>query len=125
MNSILLHIGRSSVWSPEAALLAHGATRSKSGQVMLESEDGWLSVTRDDDALNDYEDDDREVLDSLILNPVTYLIEWRGARPLHQFISLVPRGGDVVVDNDHGLICSVDQIREIPIASWVTLSKIV
>lgn len=119
MNSIVLLVARESAWSPEAWAEAAGGKRVGDGQVMIERETEWLSVVRNDQVLNDFEEDERARLDELVNEPTAYLVEWKGGGLVEHLLRSVPPGTRVAVDNDHGLLVPVHEVAGEPLESWV------
>jgi hypothetical protein len=118
MNSLILHVSRSCDWLPQQYLLIRGGSKVAASQVVLETNQCWISVLQDDKLMSEYEATERRILDLLIHDPVCYLVEWRGELLMQHFVYAIPPDIGAVIDNDHGLICYVNQIREIPLANW-------
>lgn len=119
MNTLILHIARKYGWSPEDWLLSLGGSRGMAGQMVLETETGWLALLRCDEVMHEYEDAEHQVLESLIRDPSPYSVEWRGDHLVQQLIDAVPLGCNAAIDNDHGVICSVDRVKNLPATSWI------
>jgi hypothetical protein len=91
---------------------------------MIEGPSGWLSVLCDDSVLNDYDVDERAALATMLAEPVPFLVEWKGADLLKALVQAVPEEIGAVVDNDHGVMVPVREVRDLPIESWVKASKL-
>jgi hypothetical protein len=124
MNTLVLHISRENGWSPEDWLLSTGGSRGMADQVVLETETGWLAVGKCDEVMHDYEDSELQVLESLIRDPVPYLVEWRGNHLVQQLVDAIPLGCSAAIDNDHGLICLVDRVKNLPVTSWIAALRL-
>lgn len=124
MNTLVLLLSRGSTWSPEHWASQHGGARGVGGQVMIESPSGWLSVLRDDRVLDDYDDEERVALSTMLREPVPFLVEWKGPDLLEALLQAVPRESDAVVDNDHGVLAPIQAIHGLPIEKWIRASNL-
>jgi len=124
MNTIVLFIEDPKCWSPEGWMIQHGGIVGSTGQVVMETPAGWLSVLRYDDVIYDYDDFEKVALSAFIDHPIPFLIEWRGDELVQQFIAAVPTDCKVVVDNDHGLICLLACVATLPLASWINAKEL-
>ena len=120
MNTIVLLVDRGSVWSPEEWAVEAGGKRIDSAQITIERADGcWLSIVRDDEVLNNFDEMERARLDELVTQPVAYLVEWKGDGLAEFMLRSVSTGTRAAIDNDHGLLVSVHRVAGEPVASWV------
>ncbi|ATE59822.1 hypothetical protein [Thauera sinica] len=119
MNTLVLLLKRDSVWSPETWAMQHGGERGVGGQVMIEGQSSWLSILRDDRVLDEYDDEERSELSAMLAEPMPFLLEWKGSDLIEALIRAVPFESGAVVDNDHGLLASIQAIRDLPLGSWV------
>jgi Cysteine-rich CPCC len=119
MNTLLLLLNRTVEWSPKRWLIARGGKPVATRQVILEDAPDWLSIHRSEDVLKDYESEEAKELSKLLSDPVLYLVEWRGENLLRKLLDAVPASDSAVIDNDHGLIATLDSLRGLPIASWL------
>lgn len=79
MNTLILLVDRDSVWSPEGWAEEVGGKRVSSAQITVERAGNyWLSVVRDNDVLDDFDETERARLDESVTDPVAYLVEWSG-----------------------------------------------
>ncbi len=124
MNSLVLHVSHSCDWLPQQYLLIRGGSNVGTSQFVLEANHCWISVLQDKKLISEYDDTERRILDLLIDNPVCYLVEWRGELLMRHFIRAIPPDIGAVIDNDHGLICYVNQIRDAPLSNWVNAVKL-
>ncbi|WP_146749303.1 hypothetical protein [Paracidovorax anthurii] len=124
MNSIVLMIERESAWSPDGWVQAAGGKHLGNGQVTIEQEAEWLSVTRYDQVLDDFDDTERARLLELVNEPLAYLVEWKGCTLLSHLLRSIPSGVRAAVDNDHGLLVPVFQVAGEPLDSWVRAASL-
>lgn len=124
MNTLILLTNRESAWSPETWATQHGGERGIGGQIMIEGQSGWLSVLRDDRVLDEYDDEERSELSAMLADPMPFLLEWKGSDLVEALLRAVPLESGAVVDNDHGLLVPIEAIRDLPLGSWVTESKL-
>ncbi|MDG4558495.1 MAG: hypothetical protein P9F19_14050 [Candidatus Contendobacter sp.] len=118
MNSLILFV-RGKNWQPDTWVTLAGGSKTESGQFVLENSSSWLSVYKYDEAFDDYDEAEENLVRELIQDPIPYLIEWRGDELLEKLISNIPADKDVIVDNDHGLICSVSKLKGLSVRDWV------
>lgn len=124
MNSLVLLVERGSRWSPESWATEHDGRRSIAGCITIDRESEWLSVCRDDRVLDEFDDDERARLVKLVTEPIAYLIEWRGGALVESLLRSVPIKTQVAVDNDHGLLVSVNEVAGKSLDSWVRASTL-
>jgi len=124
MNSIVLLVERESAWSPEWWIESVGGKRAGDGQVTIERETDWLSVIRDDQVLDDFDEKERARLDELVSEPEVYLVEWKGGGLLERLLRSIPPGTRAAVDNDHGLLVPVHRVAGEPLDSWVRATSL-
>lgn len=124
MNTIVLLVERESAWSPERWAEGFGGKRVGGGQVTIERETDWLSVVRDDQVLDDFDEIERARLGKLVNEPAAYLVEWKGGALVERLLRSVPPDTRAAVDNDHGLLVSVHQVAGEPLESWVKASSL-
>ena len=125
MNSLVLVLNDEDEWSPEEWLVERGGKRGVGRQVVLEEKAAeWLSVSREDDILQDYDDLEREKLSTVLLKPVLFLVEWKGHNLVEQLLRSVPKESGAMVDNDHGVIASIELVRALPIDAWARCKRL-
>lgn len=124
MNTLVLLLNRETVWSPEIWAEQHGGKRGVGGQIMIERPSGWLSVLRDDSVFDEYDEDERTALSTMLAKPALFLVEWKGSDLVEALLRAVPFECGAVVDNDHGVIVPVQAIRDLPLESWVRARKL-
>lgn len=122
MNS-LVFFARKKEWKPEAWVTLMGGTTSESGQFVVEILDSWISIYKYDEVFDDYDESEEQLVRSLIQDPVPYIIEWRGDEMLRKFIEDFPINEDAVIDNDHGLICNISELRGKSTRDWLRERK--
>lgn len=123
MNSIVLFAQNDS-WQPDGWVKSMGGTKSDSGQFVVETSFSWISFCRYAEVFGDYDDDEEQIVRSLIPKPTGYLIEWRGDDLLEKFIEEFPANKRAVIDNDHGLICSILKVKGLPVSHWFLEGKL-
>jgi len=124
MNTIILFCERKQDWTPINWIQKKSGSKTEYGNYVIENDVAWLSVSKTVDEFKDYDEFEKETVLSLISNPEAYLIEWRGKDLIKQFVDEFPSGTDAVVDNDHGLICSIGEVKGLPIESWVSSQRL-
>lgn len=120
MNSIVLFSSENE-WEPETWMTLMKGYISDEGQFIVETSDSWISIIRYDEVLDDYEEDEKELVRNLIRDPIPYLIEWRGDELLKQFVDKFPLNSGGVIDNDHGLICNISELKEKSVNDWLNV----
>ena len=123
MNSIVFFTNKNE-WKPEAWVTVMGGTISETGQFIVEALDSWISIYKYDDVFNDYDEDEEQLVRSFIHDPIPYLVEWRGDELLQKFIDDFPFDKHAVIDNDHGLICNISELKGKPASDWVFERKL-
>lgn len=124
MNTLALLIEGESSWSPETWATEHGGVCGTGGLIMIERETEWLSVIRDDQVLDDFDEQERGHLRELVTEPVAYLFEWNGNALVESLLRSVPPETRAAIDNDHGLIVSIHEIADEPLDSWIRASRL-
>jgi hypothetical protein len=124
MNTFLLLVANGSAWSPEAWATERGGARSLNGQVTIERNANWLSVIHDETALDDFDEEDLSRISAMVGKPATYLVEWRGNTLVEDLLRSIPPNTRAVIDNDHGLLVSIEEIAGRPIDSWARVGTL-
>ena len=124
MNSFILALGQGCSWSPEEWSVSQGGTRAPNGQVIIEDNSGWLSVLRDDTIIDDFDNDERTSMLSLVNSPAMFLIEWTEGKLADRMLRAIPADCDAAIDNDHGILDCAHRVRDVPIREWATASKL-
>lgn len=123
MNSVILWVAIGE-WEPDEWCLSVGGRRHENGKVMVEYDDDWLSVAREQDVVRDYDDSELEKVVELVRGEAElFVVRWRKGSIFQKMISSIPKDIRVVVDNDHGLIVPVDRIRDVPLENWIKSSE--
>lgn len=117
-------MSRDSSWSPEEWVSSQGGTRLSNGQVVIEHNNDWLSVLRDDSVIDDFDDEERAYMLSLVGQPALFLIEWKGGEAAELLIRAIPADCAAAIDNDHGILDLAHRVREVPIKYWATASEL-
>ena len=100
-------------------------TESCTGRFVAERSNSWISLSRYDEVFCDYDHSEEQAVKSLIAVPTGYLVEWKGAELLELLIKDFPTNQCAVVDNDHGLVCKLIDIKKIPISRWINKPNLV
>jgi hypothetical protein len=124
MNSLILLLDGQSGWSPEEWVLTHGGKRGMADEVVVGNVEEWLSVVCDEKVLNDYNDSELETLSTLLTTPIPFLIRWRGHKLVENLLNSIPKERKAIVDNDHGVITSLEAVRSLPIMSWSRIKQL-
>ena len=110
-------------WDPEAWLLSRGGKPHSLpdglSEISVQKDRHWLSFTHAPDILNDYDEEELDTLLSLIQPQKSYIVIWRNDEQLQWFIEAIPRQSPVVVDNDYGIICKLDDVQHLPLDEWI------
>lgn len=124
MNTVILFVENSYDWSPEKWITENGGKKTDYGRVVIEESNAWLIVDRYNQFVGDYDEDEKQYVSNLLKNPIGYIIEWKGESLLEKFITNVPSESKAVIDNDHGLICLVEDIKSLPLTSWIKANNL-
>lgn len=85
-------------------------------QVEVESEmkNGWIAFQPIDNVGFDYEVDEIKEIRKIIADPYFYLIEGRNGvvNVCDLFINEFCPSGEVLIDNDHGMIVGLEEVKE-------------
>ena len=119
MNTLIVHTTLDERWSPVDWILASGGGRVVSGGASKTTKHGSIIAYRADEVRHDYEPDAWEIVEAFLPEPISYLVEWRGDDLIAALLRSVPAGAEVVLDNDHGVICPVDRVRRLAPAAWI------
>lgn len=88
------------------------------GRLIVESingmQDGWIAFQPIEDAQYDYEKDELHEIKKVVENPSFYLIEGRDGREnfSNEFIKNFDCQGEVLIDNDHGMISGLMTVKK-------------
>jgi len=88
------------------------------GRFIVEStggmKDGWIAFQPIEDAQHDYETEELEAIRKTVKNPSFYLIEGRNGKVnfADEFIKKFTHSGKILIDNDHGLIADLVQVKK-------------
>lgn len=92
------------------------------GRYCLDTSSGWIAITRLINVFEDCDPQEIERVRRLIINPVSYLVEWKNEDFLDRFVRAVPSYCNVMIDNDHGLICIIQLLKYLPVERWLNAS---
>ncbi len=118
MNTLVLLLDRKSEWSPLVWAKQQGGEIGVGGQVMIENPNGWLSVLRNDHVLHEYDEEERIVISRVLARPALFVVEWKGKYLVESLLQATPPRFGALVDNDHGVLVPIQEVRELPIESW-------
>jgi len=119
MNSIILIIERESAWLPETWVEQSGGAHIQGNQFTIELGTEWLSVVRDDQVLDDFDEREIHQLGAWVKEPKAYIVEWKGGGLVERLLKSIPISCSAAVDNDHGLLISVHEVASQPLQCWV------
>lgn len=122
MNSFILALGRDCSWSPVEWMAGQGGVKLTNTQVTIEEDGDWLSILQDDIVINDFDENERKILWPLLGDPVMFLVEYKGERLVEFFIHSIPMECNAMIDNDHGLLVHVQQLRALSVKTWARAS---
>jgi len=117
MNTIVLFT-KSKSWDPRNWVMSMKGAQVKDHHFVVETGNSWISFSLFENAFDDYEIVEEDKVKTMIPDPTAHLIEWKGSEILRQFIDDFPADQDAVVDNDHGLICKLVELKGIEIDCW-------
>ena len=127
MRSIFLIIDQLSLWSPISWLKSNTDSSSFFEEMLLVHDNsGWCSIRENNEATVDFDCNELEKLFKIVgFDPIFYYIEWSwggGEKIIDRLVMAIPENVRAAVDNDHGLLISIHQIKKIPFISWYSLS---
>lgn len=123
MNTLILHTRLQEQWDPETWLLAQGGKQHLMpdglSEISIQKDRDWLSFSHAPDILDDYDAEELNTLLSLIKPQKSYIVIWRNDEQLQWFIDAIPRHYPMVVDNDYGIICKLEEVQHLPLDEWI------
>jgi hypothetical protein len=123
MNTLILH-AQSPHSDPFSVLATLGGIITGADEITLSVSGNWIRVTRADDVMNDYEQEEKSLIFSFFEKQRSFLVEWRGDSLLHEYLSALPKGNVIVVDNDHGIISPLDVVVDLQLAEWIRKDRL-
>ena len=120
MNTIILIVNENTSWSPQYWIEKKGGGINIFHQLVLNKNDGWISIVKDQTILNDYDKKEISEIINTIQKPVFHVIEWKGDHILEEFLNEIPFDIEALIDNDHGLISKACDLSGKPVSSWIT-----
>jgi len=118
MNSLIIFKANESSSLCETLVAMGGESRSD-GRVVIEKTNGWISVEELNDPFSDYDETEKNKVFSKIDNPAGFLVEWRNDGELQILLDELEKDGNVVIDNDHGIIAQLSDVNSVPISIWL------
>jgi hypothetical protein len=80
-------------------------------RLLAEDGDHWLAARRCDALRDEYDELEMDFILTLFPDPSFVVVEGRGLKLLNRMLLAVDDAIDILVDNDHGLICPVSEIK--------------
>lgn len=80
--------------------------------IRVEADRGYFRIIPDQKIQFDLEPDALKTIKHIIVDPYFALIEYSNINSLNEAMCNYPARGIVLVDNDHGLITTIEDIRE-------------
>jgi hypothetical protein len=102
-----------------------GSTNLRSPErLVVEGDWGWFAIGIDDEVEGEYSDTERTRITQIIPDPVFSQLEYSGSRAADLAIRFMPASADTLIDNDHGLLRPIGEVRELIQAGveWQTRS---
>jgi len=84
--------------------------------LVIEDGEEWLSLIKQKDIFDDYENDEISEVKKMLPFPVPYLVEWKGEKLLSMLLEEADPSS--VIDNDHGVICQITNLENRAIEEW-------
>lgn len=119
MNTLIFYIDRHSTWSPQDWIVSLGGGNVFNNQFTLEFDGELISVIPSAQVICELEEEELMRLHEIVAEPNAFIVEWRGDGLIEKFLESIPNATSVAVDNDHGLIVSVHDVRGMPLNSWI------
>jgi hypothetical protein len=80
-------------------------------RLVVEGDWGWFALDVDQSLRNDFDDTELAKVRQLIREPIFGELSYSDNRVVDLSIKLLPLADDVLVDNDHGVVLPVGEIR--------------
>jgi hypothetical protein len=80
-------------------------------RLLAEDGDRWLAARRCDALRDEYDELEMDIILPSFPDPSFVVVEGRGFKLLNQMFLAADDALDVLVDNDHGLICPVAEVK--------------
>jgi hypothetical protein len=87
------------------------ANRQSSERLVLQGPFGWFAFEIDQALAKDFDDEGLMKVRSLIDNPSFTQLLYSSAEAADLAVSLLPSIGTILIDNDHGLIAELEEIK--------------
>ena len=84
---------------------------SNSNRWLIQTNDDWIAVSRNDLIKSDYECKELISITSKIIDPSFYLIESHSENIMQGYLMQLPESVDALIDNDHGWIANVSEYK--------------
>lgn len=114
MSKIYRNIGSTNIDSPE--------------RLVVEGDFGWFAIGVDDSLEGDFSELERAEIAMRILaeDPVYAQLEYSNSYAVNLAIKLMPTTTETLIDNDHGRIRSIEEVRDLIRAGmeWQTDSEV-
>jgi hypothetical protein len=80
-------------------------------RLVVEEEEQWLAIRRCDEIRDEYDEFETDVIRSHFTAPCFVVVEGRGLGLANRMFREVDGALNFLVDNDHGLLCPVEDIK--------------
>lgn len=102
-----------------------GSTKMQSPtRLVVEGTWGWFAIALDRELEAEFSDNERARITKLIAKPVYAQLEYSNSSAADLAIELMPVAAATLIDNDHGMLRSIEEVRDLIRAGmeWQTLS---
>ena len=117
MNTIVLFT-KSKTWDPRSWVMSMEGGQVKGDHFVVEMASSWISLNLCENVFEDYENVEEDKVKTMVTDPTAHLVEWKGDEIIRKFIDNFPTDQDAVVDNDHGLICKLVELKGMEVGCW-------
>jgi hypothetical protein len=83
-----------------------------SQRLVIEGDCGWFAFNLGEPPLADFDEAELARITAKITRPCFAQLEYSNGTAANFAITLFPGGGSTLVDNDHGLIAPIEEIRK-------------
>lgn len=102
-----------------------GSTNLQSPKrLVVEGDWGWFAIGIDDEIAGEFSDIERAKIAQLVPEPVYVQLEYSTSSAADLAIKLMPATTDMLIDNDHGMLRPIEEVRGLIRAGmeWQTTS---
>ncbi|RVU05272.1 hypothetical protein EOS93_31100 [Rhizobium sp. RMa-01] len=83
------------------------------GRLVVEGDWGWFAVGIDRDLEGEFSDLERARIARLVAEPVYAQLEYSNSAAADLAIKLMPATAETLIDNDHGMLRSIAEVRDL------------